>query len=78
MERPLDTIRSFEAAIDSGYKRRTQVPQAGTPRRRGPKCPDLIGADDFSIEASPSGDAMTGYSSRRSSVHGGEHLFCVL
>lgn len=29
-ERPLDTIRSFEKAIDSGYKRRSSMIRAGT------------------------------------------------
>jgi hypothetical protein len=30
MERPLDTIRSFERAIDSGYKRRSSMMRDGT------------------------------------------------
>jgi hypothetical protein len=29
-ERPLDTIRSFEAAIDKEYKRRSQLIRSGT------------------------------------------------
>jgi len=29
MERPLDTIRSFEAAIESSHKRKTQLMRAG-------------------------------------------------
>jgi len=28
-ERPLDTIRSFEQAIDNGYKRRSEMIRAG-------------------------------------------------
>jgi hypothetical protein len=30
MERPLDTIRSFEKAIDNGYKRRSSMMRGGT------------------------------------------------
>jgi hypothetical protein len=29
MERPLDTIRSFEKAIDNGYKRRSSMMRGG-------------------------------------------------
>lgn len=29
MERPLDTIRSFEKAIDAGYKRRSSMMRGG-------------------------------------------------
>lgn len=29
LERPLDTIRSFEKAIDNGYKRRNSMMRAG-------------------------------------------------
>ncbi|KAI9727885.1 MAG: hypothetical protein M1828_005290 [Chrysothrix sp. TS-e1954] len=47
LERPLDTIRSFEAAIDSGYKRRNPPGRNET------------------------ADAVTSYSSRRSSFVGG-------
>lgn len=30
MERPLDTIRAFEKAIDNGYKRRSSMMRGGT------------------------------------------------
>lgn len=31
MERPLDTIRSFEAAIDNAHKRKAQMNRSGKP-----------------------------------------------
>jgi len=33
LERPLDTIRSFEKAIDSGYKRRNSMMRGGASQR---------------------------------------------
>lgn len=65
LERPLDTIRSFEAAIDGEWKRKSHNNRSGKDR-------DLVTIVIWSLQTVTESEDFTQYSSRRASYVGGK------
>ena len=65
LERPLDTIRSFEAAIDNEWKRKSSTMRPGNAR------PAELSKDSIPSNEVADGADLTQYSSRRNSYAAG-------